>query len=514
MPQGRDWASSTGSALELSAASPTGLPQHRQHFANLIDRSPSPSGRRSSLSDLPSSDSPSKLTPVSTSRGKSVTGALPQWRTPSLTSSNSIKSARRKSAQLSTVATGSISHRSKRRALTGLISVVLFLILLNWQSDDGAKSVLSRMKALAPDSASVGRLLPGRRRPPTPNPPIPASMKYITLPYKTAGNMTISFDLYIPKTPPRYHSRSKRPALVYFHGGGVIVGTKQSWLPFWLIHACLDRGYIFISADYRLLYPSNGHDVYSDVTDLFRFIRRELNGVLADRSEDIGVLIDRDRIGVSGSSGGGWLAYLAAAHHKNSAVKVLINFYAMGGDFLSERYVVKGARNRDGLPPIDAKNIQSLIEPGVVLRPTCAEPAAGDPETGLPTNPRSQLVHYLIEQAVYLDVLTGHKGVTKDLEPLVKNELAAAERIPIDSRALFPQLLVSENWPPSYLLHGSRDSAVLVGETVHIAEKIRRAGVECKVAIIDGAEHSFDLHGHGPDKLRDAVDFLQRHLEL
>src|SRR5882724_9417918 len=106
----------------------------------------------------------------------------------------------------------------------------------------------------------------------------------LTFPYKNKLGRLTELDLYLP--PPQNTSPSLRPALVYFHGGGLTAGDKTSWFPFWL-HGMLsslisspflhptteDRamtaGYAFIAPDYQLLPPATGHHILEDIKDLF-----------------------------------------------------------------------------------------------------------------------------------------------------------------------------------------------------------------------------------------------------
>ena len=82
-------------------------------------------------------------------------------------------------------------------------------------------------------------------------------------------------------------------------------------------------GLAFISADYRLLPPSTGHDVLEDVVDLFAFLAR---------TPTLGsVLIDATRLAVAGSSAGGMCAFLAAIHAKPRP-RAVLSIYGLGGD--------------------------------------------------------------------------------------------------------------------------------------------------------------------------------------
>ena len=82
-------------------------------------------------------------------------------------------------------------------------------------------------------------------------------------------------------------------------------------------------GLAFISADYRLLPPSTGHDVLEDVVDLFTFL---------GRTPTLGSLhLDASRLAVAGSSAGGMCAFLAAIHAKPRP-RAVLSLYGLGGE--------------------------------------------------------------------------------------------------------------------------------------------------------------------------------------
>ena len=82
-------------------------------------------------------------------------------------------------------------------------------------------------------------------------------------------------------------------------------------------------GLAFISADYRLLPPSTGHDVLEDVVDLFAFL---------GRTPTLGsVHLDASRLAVAGSSAGGMCAFLAAIHAKPRP-RAVLSLYGLGGE--------------------------------------------------------------------------------------------------------------------------------------------------------------------------------------
>lgn len=158
-----------------------------------------------------------------------------------------------------------------------------------------------------------------------------------TVIYKQIGDLSLYIDVY----PPTAHPDRPVPALVFFHGGGTTVGDRTSWSPTWLcsssfplfshldIHPESDperttaAGFVFISADYRLLPPSTGHDVLEDVVDLFTFLTRTpLLGT---------VQIDDMRLAVAGTSAGAFCAFFAAAH-ANPKPRAVLSLYGLGAD--------------------------------------------------------------------------------------------------------------------------------------------------------------------------------------
>ncbi len=62
---------------------------------------------------------------------------------------------------------------------------------------------------------------------------------YSTIVYKTIGDLKLHFDLYHPRLETHPQS-AKVPAVIYFHGGGLTVGNRKSWFPYWLCSGFLE----------------------------------------------------------------------------------------------------------------------------------------------------------------------------------------------------------------------------------------------------------------------------------
>jgi acetyl esterase/lipase len=172
-----------------------------------------------------------------------------------------------------------------------------------------------------------------------------------TFAFKQLGDLTLYIDVY-PPTKTKADLSGPGPAVVYFHGGGMAAGHRASILQKWLIgpSSCslflpslltavpfpgrtTAAGLAFISADYRLLPPSTGHDVVQDIVDLFAFLAR---------TPKLGTtLIDPTRLAVAGMSAGGICTYLAAIH-ANPRPRAVLSYYGLGGNFFVSALPLQG----------------------------------------------------------------------------------------------------------------------------------------------------------------------------
>jgi acetyl esterase/lipase len=91
-------------------------------------------------------------------------------------------------------------------------------------------------------------------------------------------------------------------------------------------------GYVFISADYRLMPSANLHDITDDIKDLFSFLSLESSTFEVDAGGDLAHFgVDTASIAVAGSSAGGTCAYLAAIH-ASPKPKAVLGLYSMCGN--------------------------------------------------------------------------------------------------------------------------------------------------------------------------------------
>jgi len=194
----------------------------------------------------------------------------------------------------------------------------------------------------------------------------------ITLVYKTVyashsssegglSGIPLQLDVYLPDsrssgTPAFEDNGVGFPAVVYFHGGGLLVGNRRSWFPDWLqseftlgsidLASSSEQGQLilltgrlsaqgvaFLSADYRLLSPTTGHDILEDIQDLFAYIRKDLNPALSEVTGNSGSRVNVDAIAIAGTSAGGLCAYLCAIH-LSPKPRALLSMYGQAGECL------------------------------------------------------------------------------------------------------------------------------------------------------------------------------------
>ena len=121
-----------------------------------------------------------------------------------------------------------------------------------------------------------------------------------SLVYKTVDDRELK--LYVDK-PADWQAANKRPAIVFFFGGGWVGGTPEHFA--WQANYFASRGMVAIRVEYRVIPKGdNGPPIVCchDAKSAMRYVREHAN--------DLG--IDPDRIAAAGGSAGGHLAAFAS----------------------------------------------------------------------------------------------------------------------------------------------------------------------------------------------------------
>ncbi|KAG2049087.1 alpha/beta-hydrolase [Suillus hirtellus] len=352
----------------------------------------------------------------------------------------------------------------------------------------------------------------------------------LTFIYKEVDGIRVLLDVYLPpdgvdqqfgQQVIQYH-----PVVVYFHGGGLTVGNKRSWFPTWLKSRLHARGIIFISADYHLIPPGTGYDVLADVKDAIAFVAGDLNVQLDQELADLGsgsrFRIDPTSIGVAGTSAGGFCAYLCAIYAVPKP-KVVLSLYGMGGDFLTDQYLTPKTQSfLRGREMLDPAQFSEYIHPFNDLQSTSDSPLVYHPKSyhipGYPANPRMLISRLYLQLGVALDYITGQHepSLSVALRNAIHTEDPFDEALISDHKIIFPQFNVTSDWPATYLIHGTNDTAVLLRESRNLHSLLLKAGVEVILEELPGREHSFDYQPgaelENERSFDNIVQFLYRHL--
>ena len=254
--------------------------------------------------------------------------------------------------------------------------------------------------------------------------------------YATPNGRSQRLDLYLPQGIGR-----PLPVIVWLHGGGWRFGDRK--LGPNLSRYFAERGFAMVSIDYRLseeaTFPAQIHDVKAAI----RWVR-----AIADRYG-----LDREHIGLWGSSSGGHLAALAATTgsgilegehieyaEQSSEVQAVVNGYGPT-DFLQQ----DAHRDPLGRPSDDPESIQ------------------------LPAGKRS--------------------SDADSLESLLLGAPIATR--PDLVRLANPLTYVKAGVPPFLILHGLSDTAVPAHQSVLLYEALAAAGNNVTLYLIKGLGHGF-----------------------
>ena len=169
-------------------------------------------------------------------------------------------------------------------------------------------------------------------------------------------------------------------------------------------------------------------------------------------------------------------------------------------------------------------------EGGIVARESVAhllkeqEPIADDPmpllgdEVPSGDSGRSQLLMWWWRTGGFIDVVLGINGMSKWLRGLSLAQREGFLPAPLDTAILQTQL--TEESPPTFMMHGQDDKVVLPNESELTYETLMELGVEVELHLLEGAGHRMIDEKDPPNLVagvreiqQKAVEFLVRKLK-
>ncbi len=277
-----------------------------------------------------------------------------------------------------------------------------------------------------------------------PNPP-----SRVTFVYKRSAKDEIKADVYRPR------ETGLRPVIFWIHGGALIFGSR-SMLPADELEVFLAAGFIVVAIDYRLAPETKLPEILNDVDDALHWVRTKGPHLFN---------ADPARVALVGQSGGAYLALMEGVR-ATPRVQAIVSFYGYG-NISGEWY--------------DRPDAEFLKQPRVTKEE--ADRVVGGPILSESTPDRRSTFYVYCRQTGLWPL-----EVTS-IDPHLK---------PHDFAPYNPEGLVTAKYPPTFLLHGDRDTEVPFLMSQRMADSLKRQGVETHFYRMKGFNHLFDVY---PDAL-------------
>jgi acetyl esterase/lipase len=292
----------------------------------------------------------------------------------------------------------------------------------------------------------------------------PAKMKTYT--YKTVDKLEIQADVYgVPGEKPR-------PVVIWIHGGALIVGHRTG-MDNRLRELAGKAGYIFVSIDYRLAPETRLPAILDDVRDACVWVHEQGPKLFN---------ADPKRIAIAGGSAGGYLT-LTSGYRVEPRPKALVAFWGYG-DVIADWYS----------KPDDFYRRQPLVSEEEARKAVGTAPVSG----AAGKNQRGRFYLYCRQQGLWPREVVG-------LDPAKE---------PKSFDPFCPLRNVKADYPPTLLIHGTKDTDVPYSESANMDKELTQKRIEHELITVKDAGHG--LAGAKPEQLTKVYEtvseFLKKHL--
>lgn len=286
-----------------------------------------------------------------------------------------------------------------------------------------------------------------------------------TYTYKTVGQCAIQADVYAAE------GGKNRPAVLWIHGGALISGQRGG-VPAALLGPSLKAGHVVVSIDYRLAPETKLPAILEDVHDAYQWLR----------TKGAEFAIDPNRIAVAGGSAGGYLT-LTTGFRVEPRPRALVSFWGYGD--ITNPWYSQPDPFYCRQPLVPKEEAYQAVGSSVLSEPP-------------PKHQRGRFYLYCRQQGLWPREVAGH-------DPL-KEPRAFDPFCPIRN--------VTPRYPPTLLIHGTKDTDVPYEQSADMAKELARHGVEHELITVADGGHG--LAGVKPDEVAKtyarALSFLGKHL--
>jgi len=286
-----------------------------------------------------------------------------------------------------------------------------------------------------------------------------------TYTYKTIEKCAIKADVYGA-------SDATRPVVIWIHGGALIMGNREG-IDRALLGKLLGSGYVVVSIDYRLAPETKLPAILEDLQDACQWVRQQGPELFH---------IDAKKIAVMGGSAGGYLT-LAAGFRVDPRPRALVSFWGYGD--IAGPWYSRPDPFYSKMPAVPKEEADKAVS-GPVLSESSGK------------NNRRRFYLYCRQQGLWPREVTGHDP---DKEPKAFDEFCPVRNI-------------AATYPPTLLIHGTKDTDVPYELSAMMAKELSRKSVEHELITVEDAGHG--LGGVKPAVVAGIHDrvlaFLNKHL--
>ncbi|KAJ5734105.1 hypothetical protein N7493_002891 [Penicillium malachiteum] len=295
--------------------------------------------------------------------------------------------------------------------------------------------------------------------------------------YKVVNGSRINTDVYLPQT--ELSSPQKFPVLINIHGGAFMLGhSRMVSMP--QVEDCLKRGWIVLVTNHRLCPGVNLLEgPMEDIRDLLAWIYDgHLDAFLAENGN---YRADLDNVAAFGTSAGGHLA-LSLGFDVPRFPKAILNLYGavhFAHPFWKERI----PKIASILPPNLEESFINKVYDEIPVPTDSSISLEGQSETGQSKGPDFSRPR---DAFAFTQISSGN--VIAKIYP--DGEAGGADP---EYKLVDPVKNISENFPPTYIVHGLADGMVTIETSRELYRILQEKEIPCGMTEVPGEDHSFAL---------------------
>ena len=268
--------------------------------------------------------------------------------------------------------------------------------------------------------------------------------------FKKIGDLQIHADVYLAD---RESKKEKLPAILFIHGGGLILGHRKAIVPNH-IQALNEAGFHFISIDYRLAPETKLAGILEDIQDAWHWLH--------GNAEPFG--IDPARVAVMGHSAGAFLT-LTCGTRLNPRPAALVSL-AGYGKLRHEAFSTPSEHYLTAHAPANEDEARQMVGSEAIA-------SGGRNDSIQRFTGRGLYYLFCRQQGIWLSEVSGYSS----------NDEALAQFEPVHN--------ISAEYPPTMLLHGDPDTDIPVEQSILMAQELTRQGVANKLIRNPNWSHAF-----------------------